>query len=163
MLSTMKEKWKIPEIDKLSVNQSYAFSFNPEDNHQYFGKHNRVEHFREAIDIMFNKALMPYCAIDCFVETSKTGRLHLHGILDIRNVRNFVINAIPYMKDKGTFEIDTLGDINRWYAYCSKMQLVMCDDPRESMRITTKRLPPKSTHLEYSYDNIKDKLLTIYV
>jgi len=51
---------------------------------------------------------------------TKNGRIHFHGVIQIRQPLVFDVFVLPFWKNICTYEIDTIEDVDIWLSYMSK-------------------------------------------
>jgi len=119
----------------------YSMSINPDDQHQYFGKDDRLEKFRNYLhaNLLFLKNWhIDYCfhlelSEPTSNEKSKNGpRLHVHGIIRFRStlsIKNFLLHGFYKLTRWSMIDIDTISDPDVWYEYCTKQQIIMKEKP----------------------------------
>lgn len=106
--------------EHLIKNTTYSISLSPSDKQQYYESTDRVKRFQQQLYGRLLIHLSPYASYDLYVEISEGGRLHCHGTIVIKDVLNFYVYAIPFMRDEMTYEIDTIKDATVWLTYCTK-------------------------------------------
>lgn len=99
----------------------YAFSYNPIDQPSSL---QQLEDWQRSNIIMFNK--MYNIDVQLYPEFSSQGRWHYHGIIRVRDPL-FYIQDLQTLKLYGSFEMDTISDIQEWFLYCTK-NMWMCKD-----------------------------------
>lgn len=120
----------------------YSVTVNPDDKHQFFGKVDRLQKFREHMHngLLFLKAMHIdyHFILECSEpksneKWSKLGpRLHCHGIIRFRStlsIKNFLMVGMYNLTRWCMYDIDTIGDINDWKAYCTKQCHIMKELP----------------------------------
>ncbi len=117
---------------KTGVN--YALTLNPIDKFQFLGKPNRLNRFRNFI----HEQLMNFsCRYEMFLEISEPRgfhiskyagpRLHLHGTIKFRKnkeMAQFLLLDYYDLLRWASVDIDTVGDLDVWRAYCMKQHLI---------------------------------------
>lgn len=126
--SAFKQAYSCLDMDKMDTAQ-YTFNLNPELQPDW--NQDICEHY-VPIKAWYRKIigsvqLMKYCNIIMYLEISPTGRYHFHGIIKIKNVLNFFVHDLYRLKQIGTYEIDTIKDLEVWTKYCSKQDYLIKD------------------------------------
>lgn len=117
---------------------TYSFTINPDDCHQYLGKENRLKSFfdfsHQEIALLFNNnILFDYKFVIELSEPKellkgKAGaRYHLHGwVLFKKNESIFkFLDTIQYKLTRlGYTELDIVNDIDAWESYMMKQQSI---------------------------------------
>lgn len=102
----------------------YSCTINPSDADQYFeSRDTRVYTFLRNIYKTLVK-LNLYCNYTFYLEISKGGRLHLHGILEPTDLIEFYLNVPPILAHYSQYELDTIDDLDTWNNYITKDQEV---------------------------------------
>lgn len=114
------DKYSCPKPEHLNTNTTYSISLSPSDRQQYYESKDRVCKFKTQWYGRFLIHLSPYASYDLYMEVSKEGRLHFHGTIQIKDILNFYLISIPFMRDNMTYEIDTIKDLAEWLKYCTK-------------------------------------------
>lgn len=131
-----------PEL--VDTNIHYTLSISPCDEWQYYNAVNAEQRyanfFKHASHFILN-VMLPVCDVEVFIETSEAGRLHMHGIIKIKDIFTFFLMVIPKLRSYGTYEIDTIKDSSQWDIYKHKCKHVIEPHPR---RISTQLLKEKS-------------------
>ena len=68
---------------------------------------------------------LKYSTVILYPELSSGSRWHYHGTLSITNVMKFFIFDLPFLREHFSFEIDTIADLTKWTAYCTKQTTLM--------------------------------------
>lgn len=116
-------KNKIPSIEKINANTSYAFTLNPEEQPEdYISTPKRfrisMTRWQHQIQMYLNKCKnMTY---NLYMEISCGNRWHFHGDITIIDPTKFYIFDVPRLRYIGAFEIDTIGDADVWDTYALK-------------------------------------------
>lgn len=111
-----------PEL--IETKRPYSFNLNPSDEHQYFSKEsNRIRDVGRYFSTYLVTLFTAHCEV--YMEISRTGRLHFHGIITFNttnDIRQFYIEAIHNLLKQCTIEIDTIKDMDIWRTYITKCQ-----------------------------------------
>lgn len=130
--------YKCLSPEDVDVTQWYTFSVNPCDDFQYFDSENSIQRYtnfhKKAITYLL-QSVAPAADYELFIEVSKGTRLHMHGIIKIKDVFVFYVDSLVRLRRYGTYEIDTIQDKSKWEEYQHKGKVYMGDRPR---RITSK-------------------------
>lgn len=107
-----------------------AITINFDNEHQFYYHNNRMTKWRDFVNDMLLDSLngLNYCLypeistpigdINCMGP-----RLHLHGIIHLRNkskLKYFLIHSLPRLKRHSMIRIDICNDPHLWYNYCTK-------------------------------------------
>ncbi len=106
-----KLRWKSVKMEDMVKNEPYALTLNPEKGYTSIPKN--IETLLRCIDL-------DACSMELYPEISPIGRYHWHGRLWVHNILSFYLYVIPKLKDKFTFEIDTISEDDVWKIYCTK-------------------------------------------
>lgn len=122
-----------PDPKLLKVNEPYAFSFNPASQPYEYQSNETI---KGDIQIWTNCIIsllksLRFCKVNIRPEISSNGRVHFHGTIHLLNIARFMLFDIPLIKDKGTFEIDTIKDPETWKTYYTKGEFYMLDYCKE--------------------------------
>jgi len=113
---------KLPSPEDLK-DELYTFTINPSDTLQFF-RHalpsTRLQSFKDSVYAMLN-SISNAINIDAYIEISKLGRLHLHGVCKIKDPYLFYMSVAHSFQTWCTLEIDSITDINVWTTYCLKL------------------------------------------
>lgn len=119
--------------------QWYSITLCPDDNHQYFGKLNRLKRFTNLINeymVSWKQDGIDYVLWTELSEPkskSKNGpRLHNHGIIWFntnRSVRTFLLQNYYSLTRLGIIDIDTIDSLKVWIDYCTKQQHIINKSP----------------------------------
>jgi hypothetical protein len=120
-----KAKNEIPNMEDIDCDTQYAFTLNPSDKHQHFGKTNRLSKCITELEVILFHNSASYCL---FPEISKKGRVHYHGYIKIHNPYNFFLNAIHYILNHGTIVIKKIEDEGKWEDYILKQHGIMLEE-----------------------------------
>lgn len=115
------------------LNTWYSFTLNPIDKYQYFGKEDRFIRF---CNFCYENLFILHC-YELHVEVSEPRgfhvqgysgpRLHLHGKLKFRSKKElakFLLTGYYKLLRWSSVDIDTIGDMEKWDAYCIKQKLL---------------------------------------
>lgn len=116
----------------------YAITINPSDKHQYFGKKDRIQLFRNFLHEQLLSLSQWRIGYSLCLElsepksnstASKNGpRLHVHGIIRFTStlsIKNFLLMGMYNMTRYSNYDIDTIDNMQIWYDYCHKQQHIM--------------------------------------
>lgn len=122
-----------PDPKTLSVDTAYAFSFNPASQpYEYMNTgilQGDIQVWTNAIINIIRS--LRHCKINIRPELSCNSRIHYHGTIHLNNIPRFMLFDMPLLKDKGTFEIDTIKDPKEWEIYYTKGEFYMLDFCKE--------------------------------
>lgn len=114
-----------PEIVCLS--EPYALTISPpyEENNlkNQFSTDltNRLKPFQDWQEsIEDDLARIKYCKYTFYLETSKLGRLHLHGYIYITDIARFYMFDVGTFMSMGTIMMDIIKDFPGWHLYITK-------------------------------------------
>jgi len=121
-MSLEKYRPSIVKPEDMKINTPYAITINPNDNFQYIGLTTvqRLKTFRNTQEIFLERLFSPNSIYKFNIEVSAKGRLHLHGVIKVKDIQSFYVFAIPQLLTKSMVEIDTLNDRTIWDRYCTK-------------------------------------------
>lgn len=123
-------------------NTWYAITINPQDQHQYFGKEQRFNAFKNFWNTQF--LTFPSMKIDYhfnielsepqkLMHNSGGPRLHMHGIIRFNtnhSIFKFLLNVLGELNKYGIIDIDTISDMKYWLAYITKQEHIFkCSKP----------------------------------
>lgn len=117
-----KDKQKALSMEDVMVDTNYAFTINPSDKYQKFNSYTRLSDFLKDS----THYLSTLCRYVLYPELSPKGRLHFHGWIWFNTtdeIVQFYLNYLPSIKDKCTYEMDYLTDIQVWTKYCLKQKV----------------------------------------
>lgn len=116
------DRFKCISPEDMQIDGKYTFTINPEQ--QFTSKNNdmreRVNKFTTYLSTNLNRILYKTAIFVVHLEVSKNGRLHVHGMLKVKNILKFFIECIPQLQDIGSYEIDTIKELSIWSMYCVK-------------------------------------------
>lgn len=99
----------------------YAFSFNPMDKWQYDhvkGQFRlRTKSFLDDAQRLF---FFAGASTRTWVEVSKKGRLHYHGVILIHDKSLFYVYDLTGLEKSGALCIKEIDNEDKWYEYCQK-------------------------------------------
>jgi len=119
----------------------YSVTINPDDKHQFCGRLDRYEAFRQ---FMYERLLVwndfgieyKFCieASDVWdvVPLSTASRLHLHGIIYLKThaiTRNWLLHIQYQLSRFSYINIDTIDNPTVWIEYCEKQKQIMGNMP----------------------------------
>jgi len=115
--------------EELVHGTNYSLTLNPCDARQYFDELNRYDMFVESLNkLCFD--LHQYAHVQGYIEISKGGRLHLHGMINFHSRKTifaFFLNHVKKLQNVCTYEIDTITDQSKWDTYCTKSNKLLKD------------------------------------
>lgn len=121
-----------------------AFTFNPKFIPDYKNFVLDMATYHNELINLFST--LKYAKIKVYHEISCLGKWHLHGFIKITDKMRFTLFDLHYLKDKGVFEIDTIGNMEEWKLYIHKQRDLMLE------LLQDYKIP-------YDIDNIDGKLL----
>lgn len=118
------DRWKCPKPETIREAEWLAFSYNPKDQ-PMLNPTNRVDPFTDHLKTWHTEEIaffnrLKYCEIECRLEVSSQGRLHVHGRIAVKDIVRFFTVDIRRLQARGTYEIDTIQDPVKWDQYCRK-------------------------------------------
>ncbi len=124
------------KLENISLGKSLSFTYNPSDDHQYFGQPGRLELFTDYHHKLFHATLSYFCDWELYPEYSfkpnssdmkPTGpRLHYHGIIKFTDLDPFLELFYTKLSRRGHFDIDTIEEGYDWIGkYCKKSCKIM--------------------------------------
>lgn len=113
----------IPKPENMLPNVGYAFTVSPSNTFQYFSE--RENRIGKCVRIAYNKLNHSCIQYKLYIEVSRTGRIHYHGYIWIKDIREFFIDVVPILKDYAQIEIDTIEDDEVWEHYITKQCAIM--------------------------------------
>lgn len=123
------------KLENIPLGKKLSFTYNPSDDHQYFGKPGRLDSFTQYHFKLFKATLSYSCDWVLYPEYSFNGtssemgrngpRLHYHGYIIFKDLDDFLELSYTKLSLKGKFEIDTIEDESVWYTYCKKASAIM--------------------------------------
>lgn len=131
----------------------YAFTYNPIDQPKE-GPQGYMDWFYSQKQF-FEK--FQYCKFRLYVEVSKKGRWHFHGLIKIVNRLRFTIKDIKNLMPFGHIcvrHIRSMDDFVNWLAYCHKQQLELQEYLTEELFCTL--------HPRYLKGRNEDGVIAIY-
>lgn len=118
--TTYNQPHKAPKPEEIVINVEYSFTINPETQPT---KHNTETFIQEGHKhLKHYLTRCKYSKYTLYTELSSTGRLHYHGYVTINNISGFYIHDIHLLKYLGSFEIDTISQMDTWENYIKKQQ-----------------------------------------
>lgn len=122
-------------VRKILPHKPYALTIKPNNKAQFFGLQSREAKFDKLIsDFLINNQIqgMKYLLFTELSEPltpnadSNGPRLHLHGFIffeDNRSIKQFLMRySYLMLAQLGTYELDTVNDIDYFLQYCQKQQ-----------------------------------------
>lgn len=117
------KKTPIIEPEKIKLNTEYTFTISPDDSMQYWQEPNTLQReskFYEQWTTFLFKHVMPYAEYKLNVEISRSGRLHMHGVIKFLSIKDFFLYSIYKLMNRAQIEIDTIEDMETWTIYMHK-------------------------------------------
>lgn len=124
-----KFKYTCIKPEELIEDKEYSFSFNP-DEQPIFEKFYKVklntlkDWSQQMFDIL---TTLRNCTLNVYLEISHKGRFHYHGWITPTSIPEFIINDLAKLRHYGTYEIDHIGDNEKWKTYVKKQERFMKD------------------------------------
>lgn len=146
-----KSPFECPSVEDISKDVTYAFTFNPSDGYQEWDQPLRINRFIDRMVPVFDK-LSVTAEVEATLEISKGGRLHYHGIIKFKNILNFFVDTVYWLRTVGTYCIKEIEDVEKWTEYCGKQVLI----PSKQRTMKTPEFPKcltgnfKSSKVVYS-------------
>lgn len=122
-----------PSPESVQQSEWYTFNLNPKDIFQLFDENEIRRHhmFKDSFVKILKDFLSPYCNYVCNIEVSQSGRLHLHGKIqfkDLPSIVRFYLSSINHFISIGTTKIELIKDAQikkkdkykSWDEYMSK-------------------------------------------
>lgn len=138
----------------------YSVTVNPDDKHQYFGKPNRLELFRNFINEAFlawpEYGITYYFTIELSEpkDNTKYGehgpRLHLHGIVKLCSknaVKKLLMDELYKLTKFSKYQFDTITHPTVWVTYMNKQQHILQTNPITSLAVD---------YCEYFWPHLED-------
>lgn len=121
------KKSPIIEPEKIRCNTDYTFTISPEDSMQYWQEPNslqREKKFYEQWTVFLKKHVAAYADYKLHVEISRSGRLHMHGVIKFLSIKDFFLYSIQKLQNRAQIEIDSIEDMDVWTKYITKQQVM---------------------------------------
>lgn len=120
----MKDRFVAPRVEDIKLNQLYAISINPQEEWQ---ANQQITAWVRKVYVSL-RSIVRGCELELFVESSPTGRLHLHGtvliidvILYLRFLKELMTMATFAIKPiRDTYSEGDEEDFVTWDKYCIK-------------------------------------------
>lgn len=149
-----------PEDAKLGV--PYCFNLNPKVQCSDYDDGYLLSSVRNWYDTIAKQlSTISHCDLELCLEISRTGRLHFHGTLTIRNyIGKFYSRDIPKFQGIGSFKLCEWKDCDNssyrdWQSYCDKQKIIIEEFCKQE-EIERVYRTPKTTHQKYkSTKNVK--------
>lgn len=115
------------KCEDLVNGQLYAITFNPAEQPDLSAPNGILDWWGEQ-NHLFHR--ITGAIVHLYCETSKTGRLHFHGFIKVKNRVKFCIFDVPILQKNGKTCIKTIGlpdqcvfeQYGEWITYCLKQQ-----------------------------------------
>lgn len=122
----------LAEHSMLQENVPYSLTISPSAQFKDTktangGTRLRLENELNHMVKTFVKMIRKYATVWLVPELSRNGYFHVHGIVTLHDVMGFHLYALPMLKSRSIFEIDTMKtdeDKNTWIKYCRKDEKV---------------------------------------
>lgn len=118
-----RQRHTVPKFEHVSEDDVFAITIAPDDDWQYFKKTDRLKVFKDKFRTFLTFTIKQYAQLELFVEVSSNGRLHYHGVINIRDKMGFYLYAVPALEEQSTVCIKAASEMHEWYAYCTKQRL----------------------------------------
>jgi hypothetical protein len=118
---SLKNKWL--KLEDIIYGQNYAFTFNPLEQPASNGKLNLYKFYREQYNWLKEVAEQNDVELTLWYEQSPSARSHFHGNIKVNDLTKFgeFIRRVEFI---ASTEMDTIGDIQVWYTYCTKQMAI---------------------------------------
>lgn len=113
--------------EECSTHTFYTFTFNPESQPKTAIVNSIAEWFKEQLDFICRRRYSKY---RLYMEISRKGRLHFHGVMLVTDVFKFYYYDVPDLMSFGHCEMDTINGplgMEYWLAYCTKQHHMIQD------------------------------------
>lgn len=104
------------DIELLRSGIKYSITINP----PFSSRLDKIAIRKWYLEQMANLSQMTSCCLILFPELSKVLRPHLHGIIIIKDVSDFICNDYHYLLNYGNICIDNVSNLLKWMEYCIK-------------------------------------------
>nr|UOF76863.1 rep protein [Cressdnaviricota sp.]UOF79567.1 rep protein [Cressdnaviricota sp.] len=116
---------KVPAPEELSIGNWYAFTLNPNDLYQITSfDQDSVNNFNEDMRHLFS-GISSSTHFLVWLEFSKKGRFHWHGIIRVNDPIDFYLLDLPHLIAYSNIDLDTIRDMPEWLMYCQKNRQLM--------------------------------------
>jgi len=122
-----KKNTSILAPEEVNKDTLYTFSLNPDDDHQFWKENNSLQRELKFTDFwrkFLERYLTPVAQYDIHLEVSRLGRLHFHGTIQFKDIKEFYLYTLHWMLHICQIEIDTIKDPLVWKEYCTKQNLL---------------------------------------
>lgn len=139
-----------PEMIKEGT--QYALTISPSDKRQYFDCVDRIDKLTSHIEGLLLE--VPNVDFDMWMEVSRTGRLHFHGVICFKtkeSIKHFYVIKINEWLSLHNLEMTTITDPKGWDEYCQKSSHLI------SVHITTKQVFDKYRKVKVDKNGIAHK------
>lgn len=148
------------DVDPLKL---YTFNVNPENqfddykNSRYLTRYKDIaKQWSTTLSELASKS--ESFSTKLWMET-KNGRIHFHGVIQIHNPLMFDIIVLPLLKSMCSYEIDSIGELDRWLEYCTKQHPLWRDSKIESfITIRLTNIDPLKRHPLFDIQKVKQRL-----
>lgn len=118
------QKQQILSPEEVTLGGWYTFNLNPEKQYEFeatpVARWNKTYQDIQATISRF----IPFATIEGFLEISRTGRIHMHGYIEFKDIAGFYL-MLPAIMKHNHLEIDTITDPEHWYDYCTKSRKLL--------------------------------------
>lgn len=130
-----KEQHEMLAPEELVPMENYAFTLNPggkDDSMQMLEANalRRFSDFKMHQRAYLMQVLAPYANYQFWIEISKKGRLHLHGVVkfhDYDAILGFFMKAVPNLMKCYSFCLKPIDNMSDWLVYCTKSERLFGD------------------------------------
>lgn len=138
----MNEKHSNPAPEDMRTNVLYSFSFSPKDQPSKTNglgfRENHYKNYHAAMEKLFTSC--KNAEIEVVHELSRNSRFHFHGWILLKDIMRFFTRDRHALVLEGTFEIDTIDNLEEWEKYVYKQKHLMepfCNEHRIAYVIRT--------------------------
>jgi len=117
-----KKKNELIDMEDIDPKERYAFTFNPNDERQFFNKSNRLGLCISELEKVFY--VKSVYTLELYPEISKSGRFHVHGYIIIHDPVSWVLNIVHRLCKCGTVCIKKIDDGVKWQEYITKQKVL---------------------------------------
>lgn len=126
--SVFSSKDEFLKVEDIILKRHYAITYNPKDQPDHSLSQGFIDWMLEQKSLFKS---MKGCKVRLFLEVSKTGRHHFHGIIQFTNRVKFAVFDTPKLVRSGSTLVKGIGygpdeDVfdhyAEWQSYCLKIQ-----------------------------------------